>query len=110
MKYFKPGRIFVVLLCALSVFTALPVTVSADMGPKASVHIQFKNMDDELCYGTLLSKHRSTGPESAWDGTEEDARTYEDHPYSGYLERSIWEAFVNYKTRTAITFCRQAGR
>ena len=85
------------MLCVVFVFFALPMTANADMGPKASVRIRFENMGDELCYGTLLSKRKSTGPESAWDGTEENARTSENFPYSDYLDRNIWEAFVNYK-------------
>ena len=32
---------------------------SADTGSKASVRINFENMGDELCYGTLLSKKQA---------------------------------------------------
>ena len=62
MKKRKIKQFFIRVLCALFVFMALPVTIHADIGPKASVHIQFKNMPDELCYGTLLSEKESTGP------------------------------------------------
>ena len=55
-------------------FLCISMTVRADMGPKPSVQITFKGLGDELCYGTLLSKDISTGPSTAWDGTEEDAR------------------------------------
>ena len=93
----KHGKILVILLCLILAAVAFPITAKADMGPKASVRIQFENMGDELCYGTLLSEMESTGPASVWDGTEENARTYEEHPYSNYLVRAVWEAFAGYK-------------
>ena len=52
------------LVCMLSAIIVFPRQVHADMGPKPSVHIQFENMDDELCYGTLLCENESTGPAS----------------------------------------------
>ena len=63
---------------------------SADTGSEASVRINFENMGDELCYGTLLSKNPSTGPNSAWDGDE-------DHIYNELIDLDIWRAFVEYE-------------
>lgn len=74
-----------------------------EMGPKASVRIQFEHMGDELCYGTLLSKEKSTGPASAWDGRTESAQ-------KEYMDPGIWEIFVNYKIRMDTIFCSGAGR
>ena len=68
MKNRKYSLVFIMLLCMIMAVSAFPMTVNADMGPKASVRIQFEHMGDELCYGTLLSKEKSTGPASAWDG------------------------------------------
>ena len=103
----KQSQILVVLLCLVLIVVAFPITASADMGPKASVRIQFKNMGDELCYGTLLSERDSTGPASVWDGTEENARTYEGNPYSNYLVRAVWEAFVDYKDPDGYYFLQE---
>lgn len=61
----KRNQIFITLPCAVFVVIVLPITANADMGPKASVRIQFENMGDELCYGTLLSEKESIGPASA---------------------------------------------
>ncbi len=97
MKKRNCSQILITLLCAVFVFIAFPITANADMGPKESVRIKFENMDDELCYGTLLSKSKSTGPASVWDGVEENALTNEKYPNSNYLDRAVWEAFVNYK-------------
>ena len=103
----KRNQIFITLLCAVFVIIALPITAYADMGPKASVRIQFENMGDELCYGTLLSERESTGPASAWDGTEENAWIYEEFPYSNYLPRTVWEAFVGYKDPDGYFFLQE---
>ena len=90
MKPKKTSKIVVMLLCAVFIITNLSLTASADTGPKASVRILFENMGDELCYGTLLSKYESTGPNSVWDGDE-------DHIYNFNLDLEIWRAFVEYK-------------
>ena len=49
--------IFVLFLLA-----ALSVSAAADTGPKPSVRVRFRNMGEELCYGTLISEKPSTGP------------------------------------------------
>ena len=100
MKKRKIKQFFIRVLCALFVFMALPVTILADIGPKASVHIQFKNMPDELCYGTLLSEKESTGPASVWDGIKEHARKDEE-------TSDIWNAFVNYKDSDGYYYLQQ---
>ena len=82
--------LFMLLFCMIFAVTALPITVKADMGPKPSVRIQFKNMGDDLCYGTLLSKEACTGPARVWDGTSRNGQLYD-------LDRDIWKAFVDYK-------------
>lgn len=100
MKKRKFKQFFIRVLCALFVFMALPMTIHADIGPKASVHIQFKNMPDELCYGTLLSEKESTGPASVWDGIKEHARKDEE-------TADIWNAFVNYKDPDGYYYLQQ---
>ena len=82
--------LFMLLFCMIFAVTALPITAKADMGPKPSVRIQFKNMGDDLCYGTLLSKEKCTGPARVWDGTARNEQLYD-------LDRDIWKAFVDYK-------------
>jgi len=79
---------FTVIILVLT--TLLSVAVNADMGPKASVRVNFENMGDELCYGTLLSDDPSTGPNSVWDGID-------GHECLGGLDPDIWRAFAEYK-------------
>ena len=78
-----------------------PIDASADTGPKPSIVIQFKNMGDELCYGTLLSKDKTTGPYSAWDGSEKDM------PDAVYTDMDIWRAFVDYEDADGYYFLQK---
>lgn len=96
----KFSQLIFVFLCILMLF---PVGVSGDTGPKPSIRIQFKNMGDELCYGTLLSKEESTGPARAWDGEEENINL-------DFVDRDIWEAFVNYEDSDGYYFLQWAWK
>lgn len=89
-----PVFLFFILFAA----AVLPFSASADTGPKPSVRINFENMSDELCYGTLLSEKQSTGPHSVWDGNEEDIRNY------GDLDLEIWRAFAKYEDTDGFYF------
>ena len=81
-------RIGTVLLCMILLFTMLPTTAMADIGPKPSVEIQFTGVEEGVTYyATLLSYHKSTGPASAWD----------ENPLYSKEGDPIWKAFVDYK-------------
>lgn len=88
------------VLCFGLIFMLNPITASADIGPKPSVRITFENMGDEVCYGTLLSKTRSTGPSFVWDGDKANIRNYN-------LDLDIWEAFVNYQDTDGYYFLQE---
>ena len=103
MKNRKYSLVFIMLLCMIMAVSAFPMTVNADMGPKASVRIQFEHMGDELCYGTLLSKEKSTGPASAWDERTESAQ-------KEYMDPGIWEIFVNYKDPDGYYFLQRSWK
>lgn len=94
----KLSQLIIVFLCMVMLF---PIGVNADTGPKPSVRIKFENMGDELCYGTLLAKEESTGPASAWDGKEENINL-------SFVDRDIWEAFVNYEDSDGYYFLQWA--
>ena len=96
----KLTQLIFVFLCMIMMF---PIGVSGDTGPKPSVRIQFKNMGDELCYGTLLSKEESTGPAWAWDGKEENINL-------DFVDKDIWEAFVNYEDSDGYYFLQWAWK
>jgi hypothetical protein len=84
-------KVFVFLMC-LVLLMAMPITASADMGPKPSVRIEFTGIEGETYYGTLLSLRDSTGPASAWNGNPDYANY---HPgEDGY---DIWLKFVEYQ-------------
>ena len=97
MKY-SYKRILSLFFGLILVFTWLPISARADTGPKPSVRISFENLGDSLCYGTLLSEKPSTGPQSAWDGSEDFAyhNDNEHYPYAT-LNYETWKAFVDYE-------------
>lgn len=85
MKRFLP-----ILLC-LAIALALPVSARADTGPKPSVTITIEGLPaGTLCYGTLLSERESTGPATAYDGTN-------DYYYGDEDLRWVWQTFVDYQ-------------
>lgn len=88
------------IMCFIMVFAMLPITAHADTGPKPSVRINFENMGEEVCYGTLLSKTDSTGPSTAWDGNPE-------HIYNYDLDMDIWQAFVDYEDADGYYFLQE---
>lgn len=94
-------QITIFLSCLLIIYLLFPIAASADTGPKPSIVVQFKNMGDELCYGTLLSKEKNTGPYSAWDGSEEDM------PDAVYTDLDIWRAFVDYEDADGYYFLQK---
>ena len=74
MTTYQPTKRVVTLAVVLALVLSLLTVAYADFGPKPSVRVNFENMGEELCYGTLLSARESTGPSSAWDGVPEHAR------------------------------------
>ena len=94
-------KVFVFLMC-LVLLMALPITVSADMGPKPSVRIEFTGIVGETFYGTLLSLRDSTGPASAWNGNPSYAE-YQPGD-EGY---DIWLKFVEYEDTDGYYFLQR---
>ena len=86
----------------------MPITAKADMGPKPSVQITFKNMGDELCFGTLLSKNKSTGPFSYWGGDDKYANHNENEGYEdALLNYEQWKAFNDFAENDGYYFLQQ---
>ncbi len=113
MRNRKTAWLVTALMAAVMALTVLPGTAGADTGPKPSVRITFENLGDEPCYGTLLSSTSSTGPASAWDGSEEDAKHNENSTgrYSwmsyGY---DVWKAFVDFDEGDDFYFLQEVWR
>ena len=81
------------LACLFAAVFVLPLTVSADMGPKPSVTVTVEGADGRNFYGTLLSERDSTGPQSAYDPA--DADTY--HYYDRYGDEEVFRQFLAYE-------------
>lgn len=91
-----------IFLCMLALILLLPTSARADIGPKASVSIQFSGMENQTYYATLLSKRESTGPSTAYDGTELYARYHEGE--EGY---ETWKIFVDYSDTDGYYFLQE---
>lgn len=111
MKSKNFSKVFSMIMCIVTVIMIFPITANADIGPKPSVHIKFKNLGDELCYGTLLSSKKSTGPSSAWNGNEADAQ-HNENPNGYYSYQNfgydVWKAFVDYSENDDFYFLQEA--
>lgn len=109
----KMRKWMAMLICIVMVTALFPITAGADTGPKPSVRITFENLGDDECWGTLLSSKQSTGPSSAWDGTEENAR-HNENPNEQYSYQpfgyDVWKAFVDYAEKDDFYFLQEAWR
>ena len=64
MKNRKYSLVFIMLLCMIMAVSAFPMTANADMGPKASVRIQFEHMEGEIYWsGKCLGWKNGECPE-----------------------------------------------
>lgn len=102
----------IVAMVAVVVF-AQPQTASADMGPKPSINVTFENLgSDVLCFATILSSTKDTGPWQAYDpevGNKElynyDSQYYNDeHGYRNEEAEMSWQAFVDYEDKDGFYF------
>ncbi|SHK13847.1 hypothetical protein [Desulforamulus aeronauticus] len=80
------------MVCLAMLFMLLPITAYADVGPKPSIIIDFKGLEKENYYVTLLSKNPSTGPYTALSKNPNQQKyTPSDDEYE------IWKKFVSYE-------------
>lgn len=79
------------MLCLLFALLMIPGNVKADTGPKPSVNVTIDGISGETYYATLLSETESTGPASAYDGT--NAYYTDEIPNA----EELWQKFQNYE-------------
>lgn len=95
-------RKLLTVLLIMSLLLSLSVSVFADMGPKPSVRVSFRNLPEGTVYGTLLSKYDSYGPhhnpEWSWQKGYHNPK-YDDDP--------IWQAFVAYEDADGFYFLQK---
>ena len=97
----------VFLTLVLLIFTFLPLSVSADTGPKPSARVNFINMPaDTVFYGTLLSAKKSNGPNAVWNGKDVDAYHKGNHDWCN-LDYDTWLAFVEYEDKDGFYFLQE---
>lgn len=111
MKLRKYSITSIILLLTAFIVTNFSIKVNADTGPKPSVYIQFENMGDELCYGTLLSNYPVAGSSRVWDGDPEEAVHNGNENYKNtLLDHDTWKAFVEYEDPDGYYFVQVAWK
>lgn len=90
-----------VMVVSLLLVWMLPLTVSADMGPKPSVTVTLKNLPAGECWGTLLSESQSTGPASAYTGEYEK---------DDYMNPELWPVFQAFEDADGYYFLQWMWR
>ena len=93
--------ILILLVCAVPAALRFPAPAYADVGPKPSVRIEFQELPDEPCWGTLLSKEERSGPWTAWEEGDE--------PHDEE-EAPIWTAFASYADADGYHFLKWVSR
>ena len=89
------------LTCVLCLLLLPHLTARADMGPHPSLYVDFVNLGDEPCYGTVISFSHAEGPLHAFFGNGSQ-KVFIDGEYVEHLnpddyDYSIWQAFVDFK-------------
>ncbi len=87
------------LLCFAIIFIIMPTIAHADTGPKPSVVIDFKGLENEKYYVTLLSEITSTGPHTVLSENHNNQSYHKGD--EGY---EIWQKFVSYKDKDGFYF------
>ena len=100
MRLMKRTKPFSVLLLLSMLFVICAAPVHADTGPKPSVRVEIEGLEDEIYYVTLLSQTESTGPATAYDGTNPDYQ-------EGDRDYDIWKTFLDYKDADGFYFLQQ---
>lgn len=84
-------RLTSIFLITMVIFLLVPMSTFADIGPKPSVVLNFKGLEGEKYYVTLLSETDSTGPYSILTNESYSAKYSEDDK-----DYDIWKTFISY--------------
>jgi hypothetical protein len=90
-------RLWIWALLLVLLLPAFSVTASADTGPKPSVVVDFKGLEQEHYYVTLLSEQETTGP---WTKHSD----FSDFNSISSEHREIWEKLNNYQDSDGFYF------
>ncbi len=95
-------RMLLALFCSLLIVSMLPLSASADMGPKPSVTVTVEGVEaDTVYYATLLSSEPSNGPLSAYN--ESETTPYDEDP----VQYEVLQKFAQYRDGDGYYFLPQ---
>lgn len=102
-------KLFSVVLILLTIYmvgSIKPLEVHADMGPKASVTVEFENLNNDV-YVTLLSSKEYFGPAHVYDeeyyGSIDEAWQI----HKNIISKENFEKFINYEDVDGYLFLQQ---
>ncbi len=98
-------RLLAIVSAVVILLSALSFTAFADMGPKPGVHIELISLGNEICYGTLLSKYETNGPNRAY----EEGDAIPDYLIDSYTSAD-WqarEAFIGYEDKDGFYYLQE---
>ncbi len=94
---------FFIIFCAMFLLaTRCAIPAAADTGPKPSVEIQFKGLENQTYFVTLLSEDNDTGPRHAYLPDDENADFYDaiyqpgDENYDVFLKFAAYQDSNNF--------------
>lgn len=97
-------RILTALLCCLMIVVIIPMSASADMGPKPSVTVTIEGVPEGTrYYATLLSDKLSNGPLTAYSFNRNDPTPYDEDPE----QYEILQHFAQYSDSDGYFFLPQ---
>ncbi len=97
----KSGKLFLYILAFVVLFSLTTVSVSADIGPKASVTVTVNGVEEGVSYyATLLSESSTTGPAASYDGNYSRYEKDDEH-------YDIWKKFVEYQDNDGYYFLQE---
>lgn len=95
-------RILPALFCTLLIVSMLPLSASADIGPKPSITVTVEGVEaDTVYYATLLSSEQSNGPLSVYN--EGDTTPYDEDP----VRYEVLQKFAQYRDVDGYCFLPQ---
>ena len=105
-------KIRTMFLCILAIMFIFPLAAQADMGPKPSVVIDFKGLEGETYYTTLLSRVESTGPYSVLNFNDGIYAHYQegDEDYEIFLKFNEYQDVDGYYFLQFFQDCTQTQR
>ena len=92
-------KLFYILLFIVTILNIMPSAAYADVGPKPSIEIDFKELENKRYYVTLLSEVESTGPYHV-----PDYLNVQGNGNAEVEDETFWQKFLTYQDEDGFYF------